>query len=438
MHRLRLVALAVASVTLGVVVACTGDDPILSPSANDGGAADAFDERSGNEGGGPASLTGNVLATGTDGPLANARVRIGDKIVATGGDGAFAFDDVPTPYDVDVVSPNGEKATAYRGLTNRNPRLRVDVPLAGGTLGGTITGASFPLPSNQRAVLFFNTGRYANLRTFNVNEIPATGNYTLDVFWQGGESAYGIAGALIETVDVTGPTAFTAYGLRGDTAKNDGGTAATNITLSPITSASMNGTVANAASFSFVQTSVYLTTNEVPEGIRVGMKTVVGGTFSLVTPVVTGATMLVRTFGIKGTDSAIAVVRDLPAMSNAVVTLPVGAVGLSPPDNSVDVDKDSNFSWAFTDPSASSGTYELVVECASVKRVLTVYTTANSLKFPDLAPLAWVVPSKADCQWRVTTYPAIASLDEHVSALDVLAKGGPDSYTTAGKSFTTK
>ncbi len=88
--------------------------------------------------------------------VGNAMVRSGSAQAHTGGDGSFRLPNVPLPYDLDIVTPDGRRGYRFAGVDRRDPTFAVEGGQANQgvwTVDGTLAGAWVPPPQDGKVAI---------------------------------------------------------------------------------------------------------------------------------------------------------------------------------------------------------------------------------------------------------------------------------------------
>lgn len=135
----------------------------------------------GGSAGGPITVSGAVVDH-TNTPVSGATIVLNSDytgLVTTGTTGTFSFSPVTPPYTLTVKS--GTTIMEYRGLTRADPLILADGEVSfATTVTGAVTGAAYPLPSDQLILVGATNGAFA-LGGANGN----TGAYSASLNWTG-------------------------------------------------------------------------------------------------------------------------------------------------------------------------------------------------------------------------------------------------------------
>lgn len=128
---------------------------------------------------GPRTIDVSGLVVGGPGqPVFGAKVilnRDPGKVITTGPDGKFTFDDVQAPYDLGVLTGNTFKE--FRGLERTSIRIESPDIQYRATFAGKVSGVAYPLPAGQAIYL---QARNANLFA---TVSPVNGTYSGTAIW---------------------------------------------------------------------------------------------------------------------------------------------------------------------------------------------------------------------------------------------------------------
>lgn len=121
-------------------------------------------------------------------PIAGELVALGTAKTTTDAAGRFTFAHAPSTYDLILASPDHARATIFRKLTARSPRLNVSAspaqqkPAHHATVSGTLSGS---IAAGSMHVSFLGKGGVKTDALVTVKADATTASYSLDVPWDG-------------------------------------------------------------------------------------------------------------------------------------------------------------------------------------------------------------------------------------------------------------
>ena len=339
----------------------------------------------------------------------------GTQTALTDGDGGFVVSGVYTPYDATVVE--SAQAVQYQGLNRSDPYLTAFRYLPANrsaTITGQFTGGSFPEVAGYSTVFIFSSPEI----THNMHDQPS-GSYSEKVTWAGPATTAGALYAL-QVHSVAGrPVDYPGYGTLSGVVLQDTGTfSGENVSLSPVTTGVLSGTVVSVPS----GYSIYSKAMSLAPASGLNFNLVndrsPAAAFSFVSPSISGTDMTVfaaatSTLG----EFSYVQLTGQPANSTVSVTIPAAPSLTAPPNAATGVTVTSSFVWT----AYPNGVHEFVAFPQSgpgpTFYVLTAATTLN------LADAGLPLPASTPYSWEVIGLA-------QVSAVDVLVQpGGIDNLT---------
>lgn len=379
-------------------------------------SADASTDGSSESGStGDATIDVNGTVTGFLGrPLAGVDVTIGDDMVTTDEDGAFAITGVTAPYDARVVDDNG--ATIFLGLTRTDPSLHLYSPdgvYHTAEIDGVMSGgAGFPNPSQHVfAVAFDGFDTHDESWSYSIGNGPS---YHLQPQWYGTAAQEGTVVALQwHQVDNGHPLDYDGVGVI-DVVVSDGGVFADqDIVLQPVGTAVVAGTLGIPPEAAYSQVRMFVGVGE-EASVFVGYEDDPGDTYSFAAP--DGGDAWMSTTLIAGVGSSgVFVFRTgiAPDTLDADLDIPTLATWTGPANGGVIAD-DSMLQWSGIADAVSV----VLLTCDEADVSVRIVTADSSTPIPDLADLGTLLPAGANCY---------VLLDQYAPLPDVDAFCGPDS-----------
>lgn len=185
------------------------------------------------------SVRGRVVATSGLG-LPGQWVEIGGETVISGLDGGFVFRHVPRVYNVKISDRRGGKATAYLGLTRRDPVLAhtAGANFAASVHHASVAGvlsayASSPIRDGKVEAVRFLSPR-AQGYGLGQGRVNAEGSgYRANIRWNGEATVGGLLVALVSGESKDGPQAI-AYLASAPLLLKDGDAVGMDLRIRPI------------------------------------------------------------------------------------------------------------------------------------------------------------------------------------------------------------
>ncbi len=376
--------------------------------------------------------------------------------------GGFVVNNVPSRYSLVMLftSQSFRSALVYQGLTRSNPTLTVlggsSVPVQStfATVEGKFTGGlGFSATSKATTEFTVSVPKAVSSGSSNRGSVdPTTGNYTAFINWAGGNPIAATMHALqYSTNDTNGKiTAFGGYAQKTiNVVLNQGTPIKQDITLAPVNSGTVNGSInwpngITTPQYS-VSTTLYLSglnTEEIFVFPPFGSQPIGAAPdgYDQLVPVIAGAKLIQRV-GIveKPTSGAL-----LPPKESAVwKTVTPGAtinivvpapIALTVPESAAsDVTGNTKFIW-----SAFSGGVHVLNFFTGISGVQTsigVVTAASSSTFPDLSTYGFGLPKATPYVWWVSGVAPYASMDVATDTTGLNLPFGPLSIPTSDGSY---
>ena len=221
---------------------------------NAGGSAGVAGELgTAGEGGSVSSDVSGTLLYGDGIPVSATAIEIGGTIVVTDSAGGFTVPDVAPQYDAYVINAPTQEVFIYSGLSTRSPTFMLYGSLPNNrtaNLNGQITGgAGFPNPTGHKLIMGADAAPY--MYDLGSAAPAGPGFQFADMAWQGPATLQLNVSALQFSVNTSGlPLGYDGQAnaqmtvMDGQTVgKTDGSTAATNLTLTPVTTRTLTGAI---------------------------------------------------------------------------------------------------------------------------------------------------------------------------------------------------
>jgi hypothetical protein len=387
----------------------------------------------------PPTITVQGRAMNLDGlpVIGLTAVVAGHPAVNVDSSGQFSIAAVSAPYDLILVDGAAQHATIYRGLTRVDPTIVVSdaQPVSGysSTISGTITGGHYPQQAGEDSWATFVSPQARALARID----GSTGAFTLPVAWAGASSVAGLVHAFQFSWQGDLPANFTGYGSAALTL-SAGGAFAPTISMTPITSGSITGTVELPGAYS-VSGKQYAIQLGGVRSMAINDATS-SASFTYVVPNIAGAQFSALVIADDPNGSAI-IHASAPASSGGSIHLaPRAAPQLSLPANGAhDVGQSMTFSWS----AFAGGVHQVVFsEQANSGYRVTIVTRDATTTLPALSDLGLSIPRAAQLRWSVAGIAPVASMDEVASPAFAdrltLSPGSETFYGfTAERTFTT-
>ncbi len=359
---------------------------------------------------GVITVTGKVIAfSGL--PVANTAVVVsGRPSTTTDANGMFTVTDVTTPYDVTAILSTSKTAMVYKGLTRSDPTIyftgSVVAPPNSATVSGTISGGvGYPLPASHNSRAIFIATDVAGYASPN----PATGAYSLGVFWNGAATITGTLHALQFQFDASGmPVAFKGYGTKANVALTGGGTfASQNVALSAITGSTVSGSIVVPAGLTLGTKTLNIALNDAGD-VPIGSEATASTSFSYAVPEIAGATVVLTASGSSASlgQSSLSK-RTTAGTSGLTLTL------LAPPQHSLPVASATGITTTtpFTWTPVPGGTYILYINGGAGDPNYYIVTTSPTATIPDLTAQGLSLPSNKAYSWTIYSFGPFADMN---------------------------
>lgn len=411
--------------------------------AGTGGASDSGSGGANAEAGADGAIT---TVTGTvyqgSSPAPGIAVIIDGVTLVTDANGQFTATGVGPTYDATIIDQTGTGtvATQLVGLTTRTPFLGVGGGSGhGATVSGQLSGVSFPNSATQRAgVVCFTDTLMLGKQILGEGEGPSYGPIALS--WFSSTAVDATLLGLAWDVDGSGlPTAYTGWATQaltvsdgGSFGATDGGSAGTNLSLTPLADRTLTGTITLPQGLSITQKVLRV-------GAFRGLDTVIDSTqttsYAYKVPTgLTGIKTVLHVFasgpGGEGAHTLHLIddsetIQDVSLLAPPVQVLPI--------DGATQVDTATTFS--FTAPANTVRTVEFAD--ASRSLVIDIFTTGLSVKIPDLTSAGIALQKGGTYTWLVTSDDLAQTTDQVLEAVSpaVVAKGFHSDCTTAERTF---
>ena len=183
--------------------------------------------------------------------LARRKVSLGEQVAISGGDGSFIFQHAPQIYDIKITDRRGWKATAYLGLTRRDPVLvhtAGESELFEGRYHASIAGvlsADLPLPNSHQTpdvVRFLSPSGLSNATERPKVTVEGSRYDALKVRWRGDAVLNGLLVALVGGGTREQPWT-SAYLGTTPLSLNDGDAVGVDLNVAPIATGRIAGKV---------------------------------------------------------------------------------------------------------------------------------------------------------------------------------------------------
>jgi hypothetical protein len=414
-----------------VVLTVVGCVALTACSSSDSASADS----------GPAVIT--VSGTVVDvkmqpysGPTVLITSGAFNKSVATDASGAFTVSGVPTPYVATILDSTAKLVVQYQGLTRADPTLTDIVsplPDRSAIVSGTLTGGMYPETSAY-------TTSFAFVSPQTVSPLPdaQTAAYSSVIQWRGPTSTTGTLYAL-QVHNVVGlPTDYPGYGMLPNVAFQDMATApGKNISLGPVTAATLSGTVSAPAGYAVSAKGLSLLA--APGAVLSVLNDhSLGTAFTYTAPSIGSTSLILSVSAVDGTGAfSIAQKAGLSADATGVILDVPAAQSLTVPANlATAVSVTTPFSWS----AYTGGISILTAAPAGVSGpTFYVFTSATTTTLPDVGSAGFPLPATSNYQWSIRGLAPVANIDAVAlpGGFNQLVFGDLVESVTALRSFTT-
>jgi hypothetical protein len=363
------------------------------------------------------TVTGKVL-DGFGLPGAFMPVLVGNKVTSSDASGNFSATGVVSPYQLVVLQAAQKYAQVYQGVTRTDPivvvfqaatnikKATVKVNFSGVGTGTGLMDMSNPVNANG--------GVSGSVAT------PGT-SYSTDLQWTGPSSFETSICAILTSSTNNVATAINAYGEQERVFVQDAQTATATITMAPVATKTISGTVTVPAGFVVnAKTLAFVCGSKAQRpSYPFTFDTGNASSFSYVAPVLTNllqmsasakkgdASLYTQQFGLAPDASGVSLV--LPAPIE--LALPENnALGINPVT--------TKFSWSLSSLGVNQVSFTPTVQGPLG---LTIYTSSASVNLPDLSALGYAFPKGVNYKWS-------ANADSNVPSVNDALNGVPLSY----------
>ncbi|MDI6804341.1 MAG: carboxypeptidase-like regulatory domain-containing protein [Bacteroidota bacterium] len=347
-------------------------------------------------------------------PVSGAAVIIpGKSAVTTTAAGTFSIPNVTVPYDISVVVSTGKVAMIYKGLSRPDPKL-LYLYFSGTSKSAAITG-SVPVAIGKTSKIYFVSGSYFSSTTAD----PTTGAYSFYGYWYDTSSTSNAKLFFLRySTDGTGiPTIFDGYASKSLSVQNGASYTSQNFPTSDIVDppdVTVSGVVSMPTGFSLSSRRLYIIFDNAKISLRSDPTPITSTSFDYAVPNIAGVQ-----FGIRASAYKTSTPSDIgtsftklginAGSTNVNVTLESSPRLALPPNNSPNIDYNSEFTW-------SQGTGDgvnLVQINSSISNnpVYYIFTRESNLKIPDFSTHGLGLPPNTTYSWYVYRYLPIPSTD---------------------------
>ena len=367
-------------------------------------------------------------------------VSIGGQLVHTDANGR-AMATVRAPYDLVTLDATDAYAIAFYALTRSDPVVTVPVvhaPAGNATLAVNLTGTT---PGGMIAVNAFSA---------SIDQPPppdqpgldqnASGSFQWPIAWNGPASGTEKVVALEFTASSGVAKSFQGFGTAAVSITN-GQPASVSVPLSPVSAATLAGTVTLPPSFSILGYNLFLYDASDPFApTRVHFTSESGNalstSFSFAVPSGPnlGVAMYVIADGDGGTASAFVTNPGTAPVSIVLGTPPkLVSPPVAPPATGVTTE--TTLGWT----AVAEDVAYMVQLTPTTMGALTflLFTGSTSAKIPDLSPLGGSLPKESGYEWDVISSGPVASVDA-LAVLSGRAQRFPSQTDSNLSTFTTQ
>ncbi len=331
----------------------------------------------------------------------------GTQNTTSDGTGAFTFVGVQTPYTLSAVDLTQKEVTSYQGLTVANPTIQHALDPA------TFNSASLTVPLDAGVFPVIT------ILEFVSPEVGAgAGNNpppSVPFSWNGPGSTTGRVSALQLQLSDAGyspfvPVAFTGYASRPGIVVHNGDNLPETLSLSPVPTGTISGTVTAPAGSTVQSLTVSLAPDPtIQAGIPFLEYSTALTSFSSLTPNIPGTSLLLQVITFDGTGNyGYATLVGLPANSpNLAVNIPAAPTLLAPANNASGVTTATQLSCSpFT-----GGIYHFVLSPDGYGKY-DIWSNTPTASIPDLRAAGVPLPPNNSYQWWVEGTAPITSVDQ--------------------------
>ena len=332
----------------------------------------------------------------------------------TGADGTFTVNGVTAPYDLSMAS--GNFGYQYIGLTTFTPQLLAigSVPTSN---SAALTVVIPPMTAGQLCrVLFTDETNIQN--GGGLIRFPKDST-TFQVLWSGAASITGKIILLIYTAAGDAIIHYDKYGELDNYTINNAGVQRQTFTASDISvvpgNATVTGSVIPPADYDDLKSKLIINFDN--GGSSFGgevLYEITGNTFSYIVPTGLTTTPVISIMGMgSGSDTRQTYktsVVNIPSSEN-VISLETATELISPPDNESNINFNTDFTF-----SPGTGTGVNVVLFKGHGNIFHVFTTASTVKFPDLSKLGLEFSASSFYNWEIYKFNTFTGIDRFVSS----------------------
>ncbi len=375
-----------------------------------------------------ATVTGKVVGLGFSG-IPSATVLIQGKTATTSATGTFSISGVTVPYDVTALVPTGALSpanapvvTTFAGLTGTSPLL---FAFSAGTdntanLAGTLNGGD-GFPSATYGYSVVADGPSLTRANGNGGSTGTQGIFDLSVYWPADQGPVGVSVHAIQFSPATGiPSAYAGHGVDISPGVAPGASLQNHlISLTPITTSTVSGTITVPTGYTVVRH--YLVARPGKPGAFQWSELSTATDFSYTAPNIGSGTLEVSATatGPLGEYSSGAKKGIVNTGATAVaITMPTAPAQTTPAANATGVDPTTSFAWA---ASVTTGCVYWVQATSTVagSPQYHLYTTATTIRLPDLTAKGITPPSGGAYNWEVSCLTPFTSVDGVAGAVGI-------------------
>ncbi len=337
----------------------------------------------------------------------------GTQTELSDSNGAFSFGNVQTPYTLSAVYSVQSIAVTYQGLTIGSPTIQLPITLGGNNYAAvavSVDGGVYPQPSNYRTTAAFISPQASQ----SVALSPA-GTQDINPSWLGPSTITGSVYALqAEYADATYtvPLAYIGYATLENIAVEDTGYVPVALTLAPIATGTLSGTVTQPPGSTLSAIALTLLPVSTSSTGLFFLDDQTGSTsFSYTTPSIPGTALQLEVYsGDTAGNYGRAIVTGLaPTTTNLAITIPASPTLLAPVNGATGVTASTEFSCT----TFSSGIYEFSIVSNNDPLSYYIFSESPTVTIPDLSAAGFAVPpSGSPYAWSVSGYAPVTSVDQ--------------------------
>jgi Carboxypeptidase regulatory-like domain len=338
------------------------------------------------------------------------------QMTTTDANGAFSVLSVPPSYSATVIQST--QAIQYQGLTRRDPTLGAFFFLTNNrsaSLAGSLSGGTYPEPSGYQTQIVFNSPQ----TTRSLGD-PTSGSYSKSIPWPGPSTTVGSLYAL-QIHNVAGlPADYPGYGTLSNVSLADmGSVSGQNVSLSPVTSGALSGTITPPAGYTVAYKAVSLQV-ATSVSLSVIFDVTSSTTFNYVTPAVASTSLNVAAAATSAAGEFSGVLKASQSANGTGLsfTIPAAPTLTAPANGSTGVTTSTPFSWT-TYP---NGIYELEATSATGPKFV-ILTAATTATIPDLSSYGLPLPASTSYTWVIVGLAPVSTIDL------LAAPGGFNAFT---------